>query len=317
MLKYGKDSVRSRIQPLKEICRDLHCQRDRYTWTSHPALEGTACGEHKWCRSGICLLKTSLFEPLSSIQRQSLKSSDKSSLIDDRKYGNLVKQEYNFNRVSMWSDWGLPSECESGCLFGESGRLREGSTGLKTFRRTCLDFRWSRKKCQGPDRKYEACSSKQCYKVARTTVLEFANQICERALTFDESILRVGVQEVSENPESSCKVFCKSKAGAPVSKSWTFPDGTTCRNQDSDLDDSYYCINGRCEVGLRQERYNSPSTSFSRFRNSHAKTPRRISSNPIRFTAHKISCWKIRAALIRTALFNKRMAVITKASTTK
>lgn len=47
MLKYGKDSIRSRAQPLKEICRDLHCQRDRYTWTSHPALEGTSCSESK------------------------------------------------------------------------------------------------------------------------------------------------------------------------------------------------------------------------------------------------------------------------------
>lgn len=47
MLKYGKDSIRSRAQPLKEICRDLHCQRDRYTWTSHPALEGTNCAESK------------------------------------------------------------------------------------------------------------------------------------------------------------------------------------------------------------------------------------------------------------------------------
>lgn len=45
MLKYGKDSVRSKNQNLAEICRDLHCQRDRYTWTSHPALEGSWCGE--------------------------------------------------------------------------------------------------------------------------------------------------------------------------------------------------------------------------------------------------------------------------------
>lgn len=44
MLKYGKDSIRSQTQNIADICRDLHCQRDRYTWTSHPALEGTACG---------------------------------------------------------------------------------------------------------------------------------------------------------------------------------------------------------------------------------------------------------------------------------
>lgn len=46
----------------------------------------------------------------------------------------------------MWSDWKAPSECESGCLYGESGRLREGSTGLRVFERTCLDLRYI-----GPD----------------------------------------------------------------------------------------------------------------------------------------------------------------------
>lgn len=37
--------MRSQTQELSEICRDLHCQRDRYTWTSHPSLEGTRCGD--------------------------------------------------------------------------------------------------------------------------------------------------------------------------------------------------------------------------------------------------------------------------------
>jgi len=44
MLKYGTGSSHARSQPVDDVCRDLHCQRDRYTWTSHPALEGTACG---------------------------------------------------------------------------------------------------------------------------------------------------------------------------------------------------------------------------------------------------------------------------------
>lgn len=47
MLKYGKESVRSKTQKFEDICRDLHCQRDRYTWTSHPALEGSYCGHSK------------------------------------------------------------------------------------------------------------------------------------------------------------------------------------------------------------------------------------------------------------------------------
>lgn len=51
MLKYGRDSVRSPTQAFNDICRDLHCQRSRYTWTSHPALEGTSCGSAMWYMS--------------------------------------------------------------------------------------------------------------------------------------------------------------------------------------------------------------------------------------------------------------------------
>jgi len=47
LLKYGRGSVHATSQDLSEVCRDLHCQRDRYTWTSHPALEGTLCGLNK------------------------------------------------------------------------------------------------------------------------------------------------------------------------------------------------------------------------------------------------------------------------------
>lgn len=45
MLKYGRGSRHAAAQNLEDVCRDLHCQRERYTWTSHPALEGTKCGE--------------------------------------------------------------------------------------------------------------------------------------------------------------------------------------------------------------------------------------------------------------------------------
>ncbi|XP_031616412.1 A disintegrin and metalloproteinase with thrombospondin motifs adt-1 isoform X2 [Contarinia nasturtii] len=251
MLKYGKDSIRSRAQPLKEICRDLHCQRDRYTWTSHPALEGTSCAESKWCRSGVCIAKTSAFEKYTAIAKPlASETSEKSNLIDDRKFSNFMKSEHSINRptlISTWSEWSKPTECESGCLFGETGRLREGSSGLKTFRRTCHDYRWSRKKCFGLDKRYETCFSKQCYNVPRTSVLDFANQICERAKKFDSSILGEGLQVVSDNPEHSCRVYCAGKNGKPVTKSWTFPDGTICKNQNFDIDDSFFCVNGRCE----------------------------------------------------------------------
>lgn len=46
-------------------------------------------------------------------------------------------------QIATWSEWSKPSECEAGCLFGENGRLRDGSIGLKTFRRSCHDNRFA------------------------------------------------------------------------------------------------------------------------------------------------------------------------------
>lgn len=56
MLRHGRESRRSYHRPLNEICRDLRCTNGptrsvRQTgnrlvsYASHPALEGTTCGE--------------------------------------------------------------------------------------------------------------------------------------------------------------------------------------------------------------------------------------------------------------------------------
>lgn len=110
-------------------------------------------------------------------------------------------------KASLWGNWGGSTECESGCLYGESGRLREGSVGLKIYARTCLDYR-SSKKCLGSDKKFETCTAKQCYTVPKLTILEFANQICNRAKEFDVEMIGDGVQKVA----SDRKIwFCELK----------------------------------------------------------------------------------------------------------
>lgn len=70
--------------------------------------------------------------------------------------------------------------------------------GLKIFSRTCLDYR-SSKKCLGSDRKFETCTAKQCFTIAKITILEFANQICNRAKEFDNEMIGDGVQKVGSN----------------------------------------------------------------------------------------------------------------------
>lgn len=364
LLKYGKNSVRSSTQQLAEVCRDLHCQRDRYTWTSHPSLEGTHCGDDmvclistficfylkavpnakwpfhsnhiQWCKAGACVSRQSNADqteiiklPATTLHIITANSSritavkvpattdsiDPSSDVlidditdtaaDDATAGNIVpsvvdpaqpgttnggnngstdigndnedddndnegfvtnghtsSSSYNpvnvLSAAPLWSDWTPPSDCESGCLFGESGRLREGSTGLRVRTRVCLDTRTTQpRSCQpGRGRRYEACSSRQCYHVPRTTVLQFAQQVCERAGKFDKDIAPEGLQMNSANANDSCRVWCRSRtAGAPPrTKSWTFPDGTTCRVRDDGADvptstttAMRYCVAGVCE----------------------------------------------------------------------
>lgn len=53
MFRYGLGARHSPSQPLDEICQDLHCHRDKYTWTSHPALEGTICSNNKVSMLGV------------------------------------------------------------------------------------------------------------------------------------------------------------------------------------------------------------------------------------------------------------------------
>ncbi|XP_052873541.1 A disintegrin and metalloproteinase with thrombospondin motifs adt-1 [Anopheles cruzii] len=245
LLKYGKDSVRSKTQELTDICRDLHCQRDRYTWTSHPALEGTSCGKAMWCRSGVCTPKiTSLSVHPNGQRITAFKTIDKKTFLEGIRLASL-KQDLSKAIKPTWSQWNDPTECVSGCLYGESGRLKEGSTGLREFTRTCLD---KRQHCSGSSRKYETCLNKQCYNIARITVSEFSNQICGRAQEFDADIIGYGLQKAVLDAEDACKVFCATKSGTPKSKSWIYPDGTKCQLLDTSQQDTYYCVSGRCEL---------------------------------------------------------------------
>ncbi|KAH1007972.1 hypothetical protein HUJ04_005135 [Dendroctonus ponderosae] len=219
MLKYGRGSKHSSQQPLDDVCRDLHCERERYTWTSHPALEGTYCGNGMWCRGGRCIAK-------GSIPKQS--------------YSGALKQSPDSGQVNGgWGDWKL-SECASGCLFGEEGRLRSGSTGIVVPQGTGQN-------CDGLERKYQTCNAQQCLNVPRLTIKEFAEQICTRAKEVDKDLTGSGMQKISSDPEEACVVWCQKRNGATKSRGWTFPDGTACQTRRNRYGRPSYCINGRCE----------------------------------------------------------------------
>ncbi|XP_017475926.1 PREDICTED: uncharacterized protein LOC108366127, partial [Rhagoletis zephyria] len=246
MLKYGRNSMRAKNQKQSDICTDLHCQRERYTWTSHPALEGTECGQNMWCRSGTCVIRPAFIEPnhpAKQVTNAGKVGYDKANFLESSKMGHLL-HEYNYNKPASWSDWSEGSECASGCLYGPSRRLLEGSTGLRTYSRRCVDHR---RRCMGRNDKYEACIAKQCYSLKIVmTIDDFANDKCSRAQKSDAELTGEGVQIIGDI-EESCKVYCRTKSNGTKTRRWTFPDGTTCRSTLYRAEDISYCVAGRCE----------------------------------------------------------------------
>lgn len=235
LLKYGRGSVHATSQDLSEVCRDLHCQRDRYTWTSHPALEGTLCGPNKWCRSGRCVHKG-----LSALQA-----------------GFAPHQSID----GGWSDWQPYSDCASSCLLGDKNDLNSGSTGIMTSLRRCNNPRPenSGKTCSGGDQKYKSCSTEQCANAPQITLNDFANEICLRAKEYDVELLGTGYQKISSDPKDACTVWCHKEKGGTKSRGWSFPDGTTCQiNKDKK---STYCIGGYCKEFVC-DKSSSPDTLY-------------------------------------------------------
>ncbi|KAL3286741.1 hypothetical protein HHI36_001234 [Cryptolaemus montrouzieri] len=248
MLKYGAGSKHSSQQPLDDVCRDLHCERERYTWTSHPALEGTLCGHNLWCRGGKCISK-GLSRP-TALTQQAQKISSR------------------YDRINGgWSEWRPFSECASGCLFGEEGRLSSGSTGIQISERFCNNPRpqGGGVQCEGSERKYQACNAEQCVNVPRLTVKEFADQICTRAKEVDVELTGAGLQKITHNQgargrlgnsfpwpsktasDEACVVWCQKRNGGIKSRGWNLPDGTVCQTRRNRHGRASYCINGKCE----------------------------------------------------------------------
>ncbi|KAG7301272.1 hypothetical protein JYU34_014187 [Plutella xylostella] len=218
MLKYGRGSRHSSSQSLEDICRDLHCQRERHTWTSHPALEGTKCGHDMYCRGGECV----------------------------ERYGSATPS-------GAWGRWGGWSECASSCLLDE--RHSAAAAGIAVATRRCNRFRHDSGSsyCSGSDKKYQTCNAQQCNNVPRLTVREFADQICRRAREVDPDLIGTGLQRMdSDDVSSSCAVWCDTRGGGYKSRGWTLPDGARCSRHAP-----HYCIAGSCQVSVYTVRYKS------------------------------------------------------------
>ncbi|KAL4704761.1 hypothetical protein ACJJTC_009778 [Scirpophaga incertulas] len=208
MLKYGRGSRHSSSQNLADVCRDLHCHRERYTWTSHPALEGTKCGEDMYCRGGEC------------VERAGVGTGR-----------------------GTWGRWGAWSECASACLLDDAHAPAAAGVALATRRCTRPRHENGNNYCSGHDKKYQSCHAQQCKNVPRMTVRQFVDQICLRARDVDPDLIGTGLQRIdTDDVSSACAVWCDTRGGGYKSRGWTLPDGTACSRLRP-----MFCISGVCQ----------------------------------------------------------------------
>ncbi|XP_069173601.1 A disintegrin and metalloproteinase with thrombospondin motifs adt-1-like isoform X2 [Procambarus clarkii] len=207
MLKHGAGSHHADSQPLEEICQDLHCRRDHYTWTSHPALEGTSCGNHKWCKRGRCQ-----------------ENSEAPALSPS---ASLVSSASQGASGSVGGKWGAWSECRSACLYGVDGVLSSGSSGLALSERRC-----GSRACRGEYR-YRLCSEvEECGAGQRRTLQDFADDTCRGRARNSASLTGLAARVPVEGL-SQCEVECETTDREMEASGKSFPDGTVCQSASS------------------------------------------------------------------------------------
>ena len=239
-MRYGPDSYHSKQQEPEDTCRDLHCRREHYTWTSHPALEGTSCGPGRWCRSGSCVRVSS--GHLTGITDNSV----------DTGHDNVDTGVVH----GSWSSW-TDTSCRSPCLYSVTGSLSRGSSGLVLSSRSCNNPspRGGGRHCEGKNFRFRTCNSvRQCMTVRKQSVADHTRNSCEAASRQDTSVLPFGdVSTILEhdNPVQACSVSCFTNNNIKVSRGWTFPDGTVCKVSGRSSSQISFCIQvGSIEVLL-------------------------------------------------------------------
>ncbi|XP_047478606.1 A disintegrin and metalloproteinase with thrombospondin motifs adt-1-like isoform X2 [Penaeus chinensis] len=234
MLKHGVGSTHATSQPLADICQDLHCHRDPYTWTSHPALEGTTCGHRKWCRRGRCVDDAQAPTlPLSSGHSPSSSSLTSSSSTSSA--SALLPTGVGVGNTGVRGEWGPWSACNSECLYSVDGVLSSGSTGLSLSERRC-------RTCHGEYR-YRVCSAVQkCSAGRRKTVQDFADDTCRDSARNSAFLTGLAARVPARGP-SQCEVQCRTGGQGERSSGKAFPDGTVCASPSSLPS---FCVAGVC-----------------------------------------------------------------------
>ncbi|XP_069680135.1 A disintegrin and metalloproteinase with thrombospondin motifs adt-2-like [Periplaneta americana] len=224
VLLRDKDAVLFDPDKLQDICQNLKCRTPHRSgfYFAGPALEGTTCGQNKWCQGGDCM---------------------------------PIKKKKPPAKVTPggWGDW-KPGTCSSGCI--------AKSKGFQPRRRVCDKPKPvnTDEGCEGSSVDVVLCADEKiCKKKGkkRISVADFATKACANfsKVLPELDAKGAGLQAPHEDARlwMGCAIFCRRKdTGSYYTPRLDlndlgvdpyFPDGTWCHNDGSS---NYYCMQHHC-----------------------------------------------------------------------
>lgn len=210
-MEFGEGYQLCRSIDLVEPCSYLWCGKPNVSkickTKKGPPLDGTECGENKWCISGFC---------------ESI----------DMKL-NLTPVESN-GRNEITGDWSEWEKCSTTCGVGVQIRTRKCSK---------FDKDDDENSCEEKSQEFRICQQDDC----ATLLDLRAQQCSQLSSLIDiEKTLSIPYNTwlpyESEKEELRCKLICRSKeTGNLYFSNKNLKDGTPCSYESSDI-----CVKGKC-----------------------------------------------------------------------
>ncbi|XP_064479406.1 A disintegrin and metalloproteinase with thrombospondin motifs adt-1-like [Ornithodoros turicata] len=198
-----------------KVCERVTCKTPNRMgyYKAGPALEGTFCGDQKWCRNGKCVT-----------------AEDQS----------LVPVE------GGWSDWSYGT-CTSGCISNSKGFIRDHRSCDSPRPRNTAYY------CDGDPFRIKLCDDNSLCSDRESAVSYASRKCEEwKKVVKDLSSTGTQVKHKEDRKWQACAVYCKFTNGpwyTPRAElndlgDAFFPDGTWCHN---DGKRDYYCRNHVCQ----------------------------------------------------------------------
>ncbi|XP_055633094.1 A disintegrin and metalloproteinase with thrombospondin motifs adt-2-like [Toxorhynchites rutilus septentrionalis] len=219
ILYKDKDAIAAPTSGLDRICQNLQCRTPHRTgfYFAGPALEGTDCGNSKWCVGGSCVKQR-------------------------KKPVQVVK--------GGWSDW-VVEDCNSGCLERSKG-FQQRTRRCDSPKPVNTDAG-----CEGSTFDVVVCDDMKLCSHRRQPIEVYASVRCREFSKLLSRLDPVGygIQGPYDGHRlwMSCAIYCKrADADAYYAPRFDlndlgvdsyFPDGTLCH---SDGTTNYYCQQHHC-----------------------------------------------------------------------